>query len=148
MPTLRVTPMGLAPAELTLPAAPPELLDALSASTRSLPDQKLFKRKKAAAAQPEEVPGAYCSYTFHMVFEEGDGPGRRSDDLRERVTSYGGQPWHLKLLKNVPPPGKPLRRATADLPRLPGLEDMRSAGWVLVEVLEGGAVTASRKFFR
>ena len=136
MPTLRVTPMGLAPAELTLPAAPPELLDALSASTRSLPDQKLFKNKKAAAAQPEEVPGAYCSYTFHTVFEEG------------APTSYGGQPWHLRLLKNVHPPGKPLRRATADLPRLRGLEDMRSAGWVLVEVLEGGAVTASRKFFR
>lgn len=136
MPTLRVTPMGLAPAELPLPAVPPELLDALSASTRSLPDQKLFKKQKVKPATAEEVPGAFCSYTFHMAFEQG------------APTSYGGQPWHLKLLKNVHPPGKPLRRAAADLPRIDALQDMRSAGWVLVEVLEGGAVTAARKFFR
>ncbi len=136
MPTLRITPMGLPPVEHALSVVPPELLEALSESTRSLPDQKLFKKQKAAPATAEDVPGAYCSYTFHLVFEEG------------APTASGSKPWHLRLLKNVHPPGKPLRRAAAELPRIDALRDMRSAGWVLVELLDGSTVTASRKFFR
>lgn len=130
----RITPEHRAPIEQPIEHAE-AILEVLSSAARGVREQKLFGKKKPKPASPEEGANAYVSYTFVPVFERSPG-------------ADGKLAWHLQLRKNVHPPGKPLLRVTAELPVLPGVEDLRTSSFVLVEALDGGRVTASRKFFR